>query len=142
MPSNNTGSVESDWHKLPPPVIVESSSLMLGLSNVADHRLFVLEFERLDIIDMVYSKFSHLPGSRFETIAGTKISQFSLGRQYSLLFENAQWNTFLDTFKVKGKSNSLLHQLDHLDFNEVYVTALCNHGTMPCGLQLGGSVIG
>ncbi len=130
MPSNNTGSVESDWYKLPPPVIVESSSLMLGLSNVADHRLFVLEFERLDIIDMVYSKFSHLPGSRFETIAGTKISQFSLGRQYSLLFENAQWNTFLDTFKVKGKSNSLLHQLDHLDFNEVYVTALCNHGTM------------
>jgi hypothetical protein len=79
---------------------------------------------------MVFSKFSQLPDKRFETISGTKIRQFSVGRDYSLLFEKDQWNAFLDTFKAKGKGISHLHKLDHLDLSEVYVTALWNHGTM------------
>ena len=53
-----------------------------------------------------------------------------MGHDYLLLFEKVPWNAFLDTFKAKGKGNSHLHKLDHLDLNEVYVTALWNHGTM------------
>jgi hypothetical protein len=90
---------------VPPPVIIESSEF-LGHLTVVDQHMFAVEFEHLDIIDMVFLKFSQLPGKCFETISGTKIRQFSVGRDYSLLFEKDQWNAFLDTFKAKGKGNS------------------------------------
>ncbi len=58
--------------------------------TVVDHRIFAVEFDHVDIIDMVFLKFSHLPDKHFETISGTKIRQFSVGRDYSLLFEKDQ----------------------------------------------------
>jgi hypothetical protein len=128
IPSTFSGG-DLELKGVPPPVIIESSGF-LGHLTVVDHRMFAVEFEHLDIIDMVFLKFSQLPDKRFETISGTKIRQFSVGRDYLLLFEKDQWNAFLDTFKAKGKGNSHLHLLDHLDLNEVYVTALWNHGTM------------
>jgi hypothetical protein len=90
---------------VPSPVIIESSEFV-GHLTVVDHRMFAVEFDHVDIIDMVFSKFSELPDKHFETISGTKIRQFSVGRDYSLLFEKDQWNAFLDTFKAKGKGNS------------------------------------
>jgi hypothetical protein len=128
IPSTFSGG-DLELEGVPPPVIIESSEF-LGHLTAVDHRMFAVEFERLDIIDMFFLKFSQLPDKHFETISGTKIRQFSVGHDYSLLFEKDQLNAFLDTFKAKGKGNSHLHKLDHLDLNEVYVTAFWNHGTM------------
>jgi hypothetical protein len=128
IPSTFSGG-DLELEGVPPPVIIESSEF-LGHLTVLDHRMFAVEFECLNIIDMVFLTFSQLPNKCFETISGTKMRQFSVGRDYLLLFEKDQWNAFLDTFKAKGKGNSHLHLLDHLDLNEVYVIALWSHGTM------------
>jgi hypothetical protein len=52
IPSTFSGG-DLELEGVPPPVIIESSEF-LGHLTVVDHRMFAVEFERLDIIDMFF----------------------------------------------------------------------------------------
>jgi hypothetical protein len=60
---------ESDLESLgSPPVIIESSAFHHCCDTTVNHHIFVVDFERLDVIDRAFSAFSHLQESKFEII--------------------------------------------------------------------------
>jgi len=101
----------------------------ISVSTFVDHRVFKVDCDRLDIIDDLYANFCSIPESRFVCISDTKIKQYSVGCNYSLLFKKNHWDDFLDLFKPK-KKDCKLHDLDHLDHSELYITAMFTYGDM------------
>jgi len=110
----------SDGVSLPPLLIIESDMFDISVSTFVDHRVFKVDCDRLDIIDDLYANFCSIPESRFVCISDTKIKQYSVGCDYSLLFKKNHWDDFLDLFKPK-KKDCKLHDLDHLDRSESQV---------------------
>ena len=119
----------SDGVSLPPLLIVESDMFDISVSTFVYHRVFKVDCDHLDIIDDLYANFCSIPESRFVCISDTKIKQYSVGRDYSLLFKKNHRDDFLDLFKPKEK-DCKLHDLDHLDRSELYITAMFTYGNM------------
>jgi hypothetical protein len=114
---------------LPPLLIVESDMFDIPVSAFVDHHVFKVDCDHLDIIDDLYANFCSIPESRFVCISDTKIKQYSVGCDYSLLFKKNHWDDFLDLFKPK-KKDCKLHDLDHLDQSELNITAMFTYGDM------------
>jgi len=119
----------SDGLSLPPLLIVDSDMFDISVSTFVDHRVFKVDCDHLDIIDNLYANFCSIPESRFVGISDTKIKQYSVGCDYSLLFKKNHWDDFLDLFKPK-KKDCKLHDLDHLDHSKLYITAMFTYGDM------------
>jgi hypothetical protein len=119
----------SDGVSLPPLLIVEPDMFDISVSTFDDHRVFKVDCDHLDIIDDLYANFCSIPESRFVCISDTKIKQYSVGCDYSLLFKKNHWDDLLDLFKPK-KKDCKLHDLDHLDRSELYITAMFTYGDM------------
>jgi len=97
-----------------------------------DHRMMVIKIPKIDIIEEFYCNFQRIPESKFQYISETKLKQFTFEREYGTICgsNGMLWDKFLELFQPRSKDCKLRY-LSHIDFEQVYGTAIYTNALMP-----------